>query len=66
MEREERQENGEDEDAPCPGPLATDSTLPVNSTRHIAIQTEKTRFLRLCILVWLPEGYTQYYEKDLS
>lgn len=41
-----------------------------NSTRHIAIQTERddflSFFLRPWIPAWLPEGYTQHYEKDLS
>lgn len=32
-----------------------------NSTRHIAFHTE-----RAWIPVWLPEAYTQHYEKDLS
>lgn len=34
-----------------------------NSTRHIAIQTERADFFFETVL---PEGYTQYYEKDLS
>ena len=29
-------------------------------------QKEQIFFLRPCVPVWLPEGYTQYYEKDLS
>lgn len=43
-EREERREDGGDEEASCPNPPAIDNTLTANSTRHIAIQTERAEF----------------------
>lgn len=50
-------------------PAATDTTA-LREQRDILLFRQKEQifffFLRLCIPVCMPEGYTQYYEKDLS
>lgn len=65
-----RQEDGGDEEAVCPRPAAADTITEREQHRtYCYSHTESRSFfcsLRLCIPVCLPQGYTQYYEKDLS
>lgn len=67
--RGKRRKNGGDEEALCPRDLLQQTQQHCENSETYCYSDRKSRFfffLRLCIPVCMPEGYTQYYEKDLS